>query len=165
MAQLTSLVRPMVVADIEAVASLEERVFPEPWSARAFSEELAAEGRSYLVCEQSGQVVGYAGLLVVAEDAHVVTLGVDPDRQRRGLGTLLMLRLVEIALAAGAVNLTLEVRVGNEAAQALYRRFGFVPVGVRRRYYRVEDALIMWALDIDSPDYQERLAAIREGRR
>jgi ribosomal-protein-alanine N-acetyltransferase len=164
-AQLTSLVRPMTAADIEVVSGLERDIFPDPWSARAFAEELAAEGRFYLVCQEGRQVVGYAGMLVVGEDAHVVTLGVAAGRRRHGLGTLLVLRLAEHALGAGAVNLTLEVRADNEDAQSLYRRFGFVPIGVRRRYYRDEDALIMWAIDIDSEEYRARLAAIGEGLR
>jgi ribosomal-protein-alanine N-acetyltransferase len=164
-AQLTSLVRPMTVADIEVVSGLERDIFPDPWSARAFAEELAAEGRFYLVCQEDGEVVGYAGLLMIAEDAHVVTLGVCASRRRHGLGTLLMLRLAEHALSGGAANLTLEVRADNEEAQSLYRRFGFVPIGVRRHYYRDEDALIMWALDIDSEQYRTRLAGIGEGLR
>jgi ribosomal-protein-alanine N-acetyltransferase len=165
MAQLTSSVRLMTVTDLEVVSDLERDIFPDPWSARAFAEELAAEGRCYLVCQEGGEVVAYAGLLVVGEDAHVVTLGVVPTRRRHGLGTLLMLHLAESALGAGAVNLTLEVRADNEAAQSLYLGFGFVPIGVRRRYYRDADALIMWALDIDSEEYRTRLAAIREGLR
>jgi ribosomal-protein-alanine N-acetyltransferase len=164
-AQLTAVVDPMTAADIEAVSELEQDIFPDPWSARAFTEELAAEGRFYVVCRDGGEVVGYAGLLVVAEDAHVVTLGVHPGRRHQGLGTLLMLCLAERALEVGGVNLTLEVRADNEEAQSLYHRFGFVPVGVRRRYYRDQDALIMWALDIDSEDYRTRLDSIGEGLR
>jgi ribosomal-protein-alanine N-acetyltransferase len=164
-AQLTSLVRPMTATDLEVVSNLERDIFPDPWSARAFAEELAAEGRHYLVCEEGGEVVGYAGLLVIGEDAHVVTLGVIPTRRQHGLGALLMLRLAEKALGAGAINLTLEVRADNEVAQGLYHRFGFVPIGVRRRYYRDVDALIMWALDIDSDEYRARLAVIRDGLR
>jgi ribosomal-protein-alanine N-acetyltransferase len=71
-----------------------------------------------------------------------------------------MLRLVSAALEAGARSLTLEVRVSNAAAQALYRRFGMAPVGVRKAYYVDEDALIMWAHEIDSDEYAQRLDAI-----
>jgi ribosomal-protein-alanine N-acetyltransferase len=72
----------------------------------------------------------------------------------------LMLRLARSAIEAGASSVTLEVRVSNEPAQALYRRFGMAPVGVRKSYYRDEDALIMWAHDIDRAAYGERLQAI-----
>ena len=73
-----------------------------------------------------------------------------------------MLALVDAALAAGARYLTLEVRVSNEGARRLYQRFGFAPVGVRKDYYRDEDALVMWATDIDGDGYAERIASIRE---
>ena len=165
MARLATSIRGMVAGDIPAVAELEQRIFPDPWSENAFREDLAAAGRRYLVVEEGGTVVGYGGLLVVADDAHVVTLAVEPSLREQGLGTRLMLQLAEEALAAGAAHLTLEVRVSNHPAQSLYRRFGFETVGRRRHYYRDEDALIMWALDIDSEGYRRRLAEIREGLR
>jgi ribosomal-protein-alanine N-acetyltransferase len=164
-AQLITSVRPMEPGDVPAVALLEGRVFPDPWSENAFREELVAAGRRYLVAEEGGSIVGYGGLLVVGDDAHVTTLAVEPSARGRGLGTRLMLRLAGEARVAGAAHLTLEVRVSNHPAQSLYRRFGFETVGLRRHYYRNEDALIMWALDIDSAGYQRRLAEIREGLR
>ncbi len=165
MAQLTASIRPMGAGDVPAVALLEQQVFPDPWSENAFRQELVAVGRRYLVAEGGGAVLGYGGLLVVGDDAHVVTLAVDPSVRGRGLGTRLMLRLAEEARATGAAHFTLEVRVSNQPAQSLYRRFGFETVGVRRHYYRDEDALIMWALDIDSEGYQRQLAEIGEGLR
>ena len=165
MAQLTTSIRPMGPDDIPAVAALEERVFADPWSENAFREELATASRRYLVAEEGRAILGYGGLLVVEDDAHIVTLAVEPGTRGRGLGTRLMLRLAEEALRAGAAHLTLEVRVSNQPAQSLYRRFGFETVGLRRHYYRDEDALIMWALDIDSEGYRRRLTEIREGLR
>jgi ribosomal-protein-alanine N-acetyltransferase len=164
-ARLSTTLRPMGPDDVPAVARLEQLVFPDPWSENAFHEELVAPGRRYVVAEEGSAIVGYAGLLVVGDDSHVVTLAVHPEARGRGLGTRFMLRLVDEARAAGAAHLTLEVRVSNHPAQSLYRRFGFETVGLRRHYYRDEDALIMWALDIDSPGYQQRLAEIREGLR
>ena len=73
-----------------------------------------------------------------------------------------MVALVAAALARGARHLTLEVRVSNKAAQALYRRFGFAPVGLRKNYYRNEDAMVMWATDIDQAGYQARMESIIE---
>jgi ribosomal-protein-alanine N-acetyltransferase len=162
-ARLMTSIRPMDTGDVPAVALLENRVFPDPWSENAFRGELAAAGRRYLVAEEGGVVVGYGGLLVVGDDAHITTLAVEPESRGGGLGTRLMLRLADEAREAGAAHLTLEVRVSNHPAQSLYRRFGFETVGLRRHYYRNEDALIMWALDIDSEGYQRRLAQIREG--
>lgn len=163
MARVITTIRPMTEEDIPAVAALERLSFSDPWSEQAFHEELVGTGRRYLVVEDGGAVVGYGGLLVVGEDTHVVTLAVAPQERGRGLGTRLMLALAAEALAAGSSHLTLEVRVSNEAAQRLYRRFGFETVGLRRHYYRDEDALIMWAVDADSDEYARRLAEIREG--
>jgi len=160
-ARVITTIRPMEAADIAPVSAMEKAVFTDPWSENAFKEELAAVGRRYLAAEEGGAVVGYGGLLIVGEDAHLVTLAVAPDRRERGVGTRLMIALVDEALAFRASHLTLEVRVSNEAAQRLYRRFGFETVGLRRHYYRDEDALIMWAMDIDSPAYAARLAEIR----
>ncbi len=101
-------------------------------------------------------------MMVVFEDAHVTTLSVAPEARGAGLGKQLMMRLVDAAVDAEAEHLTLEVRVSNDAAQSLYRKFGLAPVGVRKDYYLNEDALIMWAAGINEPDYQHRLAEIRE---
>jgi ribosomal-protein-alanine N-acetyltransferase len=100
----------------------------------------------------------------VDDEAHVNNIAVAPAWQGRGLGAVLLADLVHTALDRGARHLTLEVRVGNEPALALYARFGLAPVGVRRNYYPVtgEDALVMWARDIDSPEYAERLSSIAE---
>ena len=99
--------------------------------------------------------------MLVGDEAHITTVVVHPDRRGDGVGTRLMLGLVESALGGGARSLTLEVRTSNAAAQALYRRFGMSPVGVRKQYYRDEDALIMWAHDVDGEQYAELLGSIR----
>ena len=100
-------------------------------------------------------VVGYAGLMLTGDDAHVTTIAVDPAWHRHKIGTRLLLNLAREARGPGRRHLTLEVRVCNSGAQAMYRRFGFEPAGVRKNYYAEtnEDALVMWADDIDSADY------------
>ena len=100
--------------------------------------------------------------MFIDDESHVNNIAVDPEWQGRGLGAVLLLDLVRTGLGHGARHLTLEVRVGNQPALALYQRFGMAPVGVRRNYYPVtgDDALVMWARDIDSDAYAERLAAI-----
>ena len=110
-------------------------------------------------------VVGYAGLMFGVDEAHVTTIAVDPAWQRHRIGTRLMLNLTRAALARGAHHMTLEVRMSNEAAQNMYRRFGYETEGVRKNYYAEsnEDALIMWVHDIDQPGHAERLAAIESG--
>ena len=160
-------VRPMTRRDLRAVLRIERASYPRPWSQGMFASELdPALGRTYLVATSAGRLVGYGGLLYVLPDAHVTTIAVDPSLRRGRVGTLLLARLVRDAVERGATALTLEVRVSNEAAQALYRRFGFAPAGARKDYYPAEadapaeDALVMWAHDIDRPAFAERLAAI-----
>jgi len=155
------LIRPMTRSDIPAVAALEAVVYPTPWSPRVFFDELSMDNRRYVVIESSTGVVGYGGLLIIEQDAHITTLAVAPDVRGQRLGVRLMLALVDVALENRARHLTLEVRVSNTSAQGLYERFGFEPVGRRKNYYVDEDALVMWATDIDTPEYMERIAAIR----
>ena len=156
----TILIRPLMEEDLDAVLRIEEATYPTPWTRGIFRDELAAPGRVYLVADANGEVVGYSGLMVVLPEAHVTSVTVDPERRGSRIGTRLMLRISEEALAAGSNSLTLEVRVSNRSAQALYQRFGMAPVGVRKRYYQDEDALVMWVHDIDSRDYRVRLDEI-----
>jgi [ribosomal protein S18]-alanine N-acetyltransferase len=154
---------PLTADDLAAAVELEARTYPTPWSERVFRDELAAEGRRYLKAEEGGNLVGYGGIMVVGEEAHITTVVVSTDHRGGRVGTRLVLALVDEAVERGARSLTLEVRVSNDAAQSLYRRFGMSPVGVRKRYYVDEDALVMWVHDIDSDEYASRLATIREG--
>jgi ribosomal-protein-alanine N-acetyltransferase len=156
-----TLFRPMYASDIPTVLDLERATYPQPWSEGIFIDELSRSDRVYVVAEQASAMVGFAGLMLVAEDAHVTTLAVKSDVRKAGLGTRLMLRLIAAGLERGARNLTLEVRATNEGAQRLYSRFGMVAVGVRKHYYRDDDAVIMWATDIDQADYAARLAGIQ----
>ena len=157
---------PMRRRHLRSVLRIEGLVYPRPWSASLFMSELALRGtRSYHVARAGNAVVGYSGLMLGSEDAHVTTIAVDPGWQRRGIGIRLMLNLAHTSLERGARNMTLEVRVGNTGAQALYHQFGFAPAGIRKNYYSEtnEDALVMWATDIDSPAYRQRLASIEQG--
>ena len=97
--------------------------------------------------------------MMTLDEGHVTTIAVDPRRHRSKIGTRLLLVLAREAIARGATALTLEVRMSNTAAQDLYRRFGFGPVGVRKNYYQEvnEDALVMWAHEVDQPAYAELL--------
>jgi ribosomal-protein-alanine N-acetyltransferase len=116
------------------------------------------------VARVSGTVVGYCGIMLTMEDAHVTTIAVDPAWHRHKIGTRMLLHLARESRRRGARHLTLEVRMSNEPAQAMYRRFGFHPAGVRKNYYveTNEDALVMWADDVDSDEYAERLDKIEE---
>jgi ribosomal-protein-alanine N-acetyltransferase len=156
----TVLIRSLVEEDLPSILRIEEATYPTPWTEGIFRDELAAAGRIYLVAEENDEIVGYSGLMLVLPEAHVTSVTVDPQRRGSRIGTRLMLRICQEALAAGASSLTLEVRVSNRNAQALYQRFGMAPVGVRKRYYKDEDALVMWVHDIDSESYRERLDEI-----
>src|SRR5690348_9389272 len=104
------------------------------------------------------RLAGYAGLWLMVDEAHITTIAVRPQFRGRGLGELLLVALAEIAYDVNARWLTLEVRVSNNVAQALYRKYGFKPAGIRQRYYsdNQEDALIMWTDAIHSPEWQGR---------
>lgn len=148
---------------LRGVLRIEAQVYPRPWTLRLFMSELALRStRMYTVAMVDGVVAGYSGLLITGEDAHITTLAVDPAWHRRGIGTRLLANIARAAVERGARHLTLEVRVSNGPAQALYRKFGFAPAGVRKNYYveTNEDALVMWAHDIDGDAYQRRLARI-----
>ncbi len=129
---------------IPAVMVLEDELFgAEAWSAAAYWNELAEPAtRHYVVAVAGDDVVGYAGLAVFGDEAHVLTIGVAGAAQGRGLGATL---LRDLLAAAGDRRVLLDVRADNEVAQRLYRRHGFVPVGRRRRYYQPSgvDAVVM----------------------
>jgi len=162
--EVTTLsLRPMTADDMEVILGLERTIFPTPWTEGILRDELAADRRTYLVAEEGGAIVGYGGVMIVLEDAHITNLAVDPAARGRGVATRLFLDLAEGALDDGAEHLTLEVRLSNLDARRLYRRFGFAPVGIRKDYYVDEDALIMWVTDAAGPEYRVRLAGIREG--
>jgi ribosomal-protein-alanine N-acetyltransferase len=138
-------------------------VYPRPWTHSLFLSELSLRAtRSYFIARIGRDVVGYVGLMMTAEDGHITTIAVDPRWQRHKIATRLMLMAAREAQQRFAQNLTLEVRLSNLAAQHLYRRFGFAPVGVRKNYYQEtnEDALVMWAHGIDDADYVALLDSI-----
>ncbi len=125
--------------DVPAVHALEQRLFdPDQWSLEVFWSELAAD-RWYVVAEDAGAVVGYAGLAVGGGEADVQTVAVSPDAQGRGLGRVLLDALVAEAARQAASSVLLEVRADNPAAIRLYERTGFERIALRRRYYQPGD--------------------------
>lgn len=152
---------PMRRRHLRSVLRIEQQVYPRPWSMGLFMGELGIKGsRVYVVARVGASVVGYGGLMLVADDGHVTTLAVDPTWHRHKLGTRLLHTLATAAIERGAKNLTLEVRASNRGAQDLYRAFGFVPAGIRKGYYAEtkEDAIVMWANDVDGEGYAQRLS-------
>ncbi|MFW6074678.1 MAG: ribosomal protein S18-alanine N-acetyltransferase [Chloroflexota bacterium] len=108
-------------------------------------------------------VVGFAGMWIMFDEAHVTTIGIHPDHRGRGLGELMLSHLLTEAMERGAELMTLEVRVSNESAQSLYRKYGFSQQGVRRNYYSDdgEDAYIMWSPRMREPEYVRHFHELR----
>lgn len=156
------IIRPMRTRHLADVVRIEAAVQGTPWSMDLYLDEMKAENRIYVVALAEGgtKVVGFAGCILVLDEGHISNVAVDPDWHRRGIGTQVVAAMIRGAVAAGSTAMTLEVRVSNTAARQLYQRFGFAPAGLRRRYYsdNGEDALIMWAHDVDQPDYSARLS-------
>ena len=158
-------IEPMRRRDLRnGVYAIEVASHPRPWSRTVFAseiEQMQAGTRHYLVARAGSSIVGYAGLWFGVDEAHVTNVAVRPDQRRSGVATALMLGLAEEVIDRGCPSWTLEVRVSGVGAQALYRRFGFVPAGVRKQYYEhSEDAIVMWCHDIQSAGYREMLGTI-----
>lgn len=133
--------------DIDQVLEIEHASFTTPWSREAFYNELNMNKFAvYIVVEVDKKVVGYCGVWIVIDEAHVTNIAILPAYRGRKLGEALMKNLFDVARTMGAKSMTLEVRVTNYVAQSLYRKFGFQKGGLRKNYYtdNQEDALVMW---------------------
>jgi len=138
--------RPMTSADLDAVWSIEQRIYPFPWTRGNFADSLLAGYRCTLM-ERYGVPIGYAILTLGGGEAHLLNLSVDAPWQGHGYGKALLRHQIELALSAQALILLLEVRPSNQVARRLYRSFGFEQITVRRGYYPDsagrEDALLL----------------------
>ena len=145
------VIEDMTLDDIDGVQEVERASFPVPWPANAFRHELTQNKNArYLVAREGGRIVGYAGLWLMVDEAHITTFAVHPDSRRQRIGERLLVRVFELAAALNAEWLTLEVRASNLAAQKLYEKYGFRRAGVRRRYYsdNNEDAQVLARSDL-----------------
>ncbi|NIV31009.1 MAG: ribosomal protein S18-alanine N-acetyltransferase [Anaerolineae bacterium] len=143
-------IRPMELEDLPLVQEIDQLSFPTPWSAQSYRYELLKNPVSQLfvaekVRGKQREVVGYVGLWEFQDEGHISTLAVHPDHRREGIGRSLLEVAFQALAKRGIDKVSLEVRESNEAAQHLYREYGFKSVGRRRGYYRStqEDALIM----------------------
>ncbi len=140
--------RRMTMRDLDEVLRIERASFSAPWSRNAFAGELMDNHfAEYLVMYSGPQMIGYGGMWVIVDEAHVTNIAVYPEHRGKKNGERLLRMMMAEASARGARRMTLEVRVSNEVAKRLYRKLGFVDAGVRKGYYtdNHEDALIMWA--------------------
>ena len=187
-------VRPMTESDIPQVADIEGESFPTTWPRTAYKRELSNRLARYLVLidrthaqvqppakkprrisfpffkprdeaePTTDYVVGYVGVWLMVDEAHIVAIAVRESYRRKGLGERLLYDAIELALANEQESVTLEVRRSNTGAQALYEKYRFLNVGVRKRYYsdNHEDAIVMSTPPIQHENYTEHLAYLRE---
>jgi len=135
----------MLEADLPQVVEIEKASMPSPWSRELFEEELRRPLAHYFVVEVEGQVAGYMGYWQAPDEAHIINLAIGPAFRRRGLGEAMIERCMDFASKRGAKLATLEVREGNQAAQALYEKCRFRSIAIRKQYYsdNLEDAIVM----------------------
>lgn len=179
-------------SDIPEVLAIESESFPTPWPQSAFKSELENKLARYVVLrdatlepaqtiegwqkftggirrlldqrvENRGPVLGYAGIWVIIDEAHLTTIAVRPDLRGNGYGELMLTDCLDVAIQRGAETMTLEVRLSNESAQKLYHKYGFAIAGRRKNYYSEinEDALIMTTVPITTSEYRERFQTLR----
>ena len=139
-------VRPLRPSDLDAVERIERGSYPTPWSRSMFAGELAKPSSVCLGAFQGADMLGYLIVARYVDAWHIMNVAVDEDFRGRGIASGMLERLFELTVTDVERGYTLEVRVSNETAIALYQRLGFVETGVRRGYYtdNREDALIMW---------------------
>ena len=155
---------PLTVADLEEVAPIERSSFTLPWPTSAYATELTTNRLArYLGARANGTLVGFGGIWLMVDEAHITTMAVHPEHRRQGVATAMLLELLQEARRGGARVATLDVRVSNVDAQRLYRAFGFQEVGRRIRYYddNGEDALVMTTAELESPAQLAAEASMR----
>lgn len=153
---MSILCRRMTLEDVDAVYAIEQATFSTPWSRQSFVDEMTTNKCArYVVAEENGRVIAYAGAWLVFEEGHITNIAVQAEERGRGVGTAVTRALMQYAANMGVQYLTLEVRKSNLAAQKMYKSLGFLELGVRKRYYEDngEDAYLMVCQDM--PPVQE----------
>jgi ribosomal-protein-alanine N-acetyltransferase len=156
MAEIT--IRKMIAADLEQVHALDRASFPTPWPAKSFRYELEENKASHpwvaerITDDGQKKIIGIIVVWLLVDEAHIATIAVDEAHRQQGIASQLIFTVLSHLVDKGAVEATLEVRENNFAARALYRGFGFRPVGRRRAYYKDsgEDAIIMTLHNLDA---------------
>ncbi|HEY3298204.1 MAG TPA: ribosomal protein S18-alanine N-acetyltransferase [Armatimonadota bacterium] len=154
----------MQLEDVEAVAQLDKLCFATPWSVSAYITEVHNHSGYYIVAKTDGKIIGFAGEWLIMDEAHITTIGVDPEFRGKRIGERLLVSLLSEAMSRGARRATLEVRRSNQVAQNLYNKYGFHTVSIRRGYYtdNSEDAMVMWTDDMRDPMYLDVFNANKE---
>lgn len=136
-------IRKMTREDIVSVVGVDGDAFSDAWREAAFREEIEKDYSHYFVCEIDGEIAGYAGIWCIYETAELIRIATAPEFQHRGIANMLMQEILSCAKSCGCERMMLEVRKSNTPAQALYKKFGFDEISVRKGYYNGEDAIIM----------------------
>lgn len=162
----TRLVRieKMTKEDVPRVMEIELVSFTSPWHESAYLSEINNRSAYYIVARLDDKVVGYAGMWVIMDEAHITTIAVAPECRGMKIGEQILIALLEESLRRGARRATLEVRMSNKTAQNLYIKYGFSAAAIRRGYYsdNNEDALVMWIDDMRSPHYQKMFKDLKQ---
>ncbi|MBS4210505.1 ribosomal protein S18-alanine N-acetyltransferase [Bacillus sp. FJAT-50079] len=133
--------------DIGQLVEIERKSFAVPWPAEAFHNDILHNRfATYVMIECNREVAGYCGVWLVMDEAHITNIAILPQFRSRKLGESLLREMMSLAKEAGAITMTLEVRVSNQPAKSLYKKLGFQEGGIRKNYYtdNYEDALVMW---------------------
>ncbi len=157
-------IEAMRLEDLDEVQLIEQASFTTPWPENAYRSELTTNRlASYLVARIDGRIVGYGGLWLMVDEAHITTFAIHPAWRRQRIGERLLLAFLDLARDRHAREATLEVRLSNLAARRLYEKYGFRPVGLRPRYYsdNNEDALIMTTESFGETSLDTRIARLR----
>ena len=157
-------IEAMRLEDLDEVQAIEQASFSTPWPSNAYRSELMTNRlASYLVARIEGRIVGYGGMWLMVDEAHITTFAVHPAWRRQRIGERLLLAFLDLARDRHAREATLEVRLSNLAARRLYEKYGFRPVGLRPRYYsdNNEDALIMTTEPLSDPRVKARIERLR----
>jgi [ribosomal protein S18]-alanine N-acetyltransferase len=158
------VIQRMQNEDVERVAELDRKCFPTPWTVSAYYTEVHNPSAFYIVARVDGLIVGFAGMWVIMDEAHITTIGVDPDYRGRKIGERMLVHLLDESIHRGARRATLEVRRHNLVAQNLYNKYAFQIVAVRKGYYsnNNEDAFVMWTNDMWDPTFLRLLRQHKE---
>lgn len=156
----TVTIDPMTDADVKQIAEIERHCYALPWHENAYHTEIANRCAVYLVARVDGEPVGYAGMWVVMDEAHITTIAVDPPHRGRHIGERLLHSLLSEAVRRNAVRASLEVREHNTVAQTLYEKYLFRRAAIRKNYYtdNHENAIVMWIDGMQDDDYRRMLA-------
>ncbi len=166
-------IRRMYQEDVAQVTEIDHEAFPTMWPPANYERELKVSLAHYIAACEDGRpaggiegqyIVGFAGLWMMADEAHITNIAVRQGYQRRGIGEHLLIAMISLAMEQTARTLTLEVRASNTAAQKLYHKYGLTQVDIRRSYYTDdrEDALVMAVEDITGAVFQKRLRQLEK---